>query len=342
MAGGGHTPGKAHYVNTDARIAVTFQGHQKTRRLRRRCGAEGVESLCYLWAWTSANRPRGVFTNMTPADIADVCGWAGDPVEFVAALMDPGAGALPEQRGFFEKIMFEGSEWYACHDWQEHNPYAYHGPERSEAARVRANHRWGKTPRNPLNTDASRNAPSNAPRMTSGNGPTTADALRNAYRNASSNAGSMQEAMPEASFDARGNAPSPDPSPDPYPNPLRRNAHGNAPCIAGEEGAHALIPEPDSDNGAGKDRRAPEMETPQSDCPKCGGTGKFRHGADEFVCFRCQAGAEAERQVERDRAARTHVETGLTPIASVLPATLHVEPPPTPDERAAAHEETPF
>lgn len=315
-AGGGQIPGKVPRVNSDARIAVTFQHHAKTRRLRRRCGAEGPECLMYLWAWAAANRPRGAFTNMSASDIAEVAGWAGDPQEFVDALLDPGPGAGPDQRGFLEHCTQDGSTWYTLHDWRDHNEYAYHAVERSAAARDRARKRW--------DSDARRNAAGNAASM---DAPRNAAGTNNAPGNAGGNAGS------NAAGNARAcNAPSPVPAPvpAPSPDPFRRNAQGIAGSI---DGAHA--PAPDNGDGEGQRPRLDGLDfTPRHGCPKCHGSGKITIAGDTFACFRCrgEAGAESASlgalETGRSYAAAASTQPSLTPLEDLL----HVEPAPAPPE----------
>lgn len=114
---------------TDIRIKVGFIRHRKTRKLRRMLGADAVLCLVELWCYTAVNHPKGDLSGMTDEEMADVSGWPEDRAgDFAPALREVG-------------FMDPGN---ILHDWKEHQEYVYYGPERSDAARDRANVKWGR------------------------------------------------------------------------------------------------------------------------------------------------------------------------------------------------------
>lgn len=154
---------------SDIRVAVSFKGHRKRRKFRKLLGRDdAVEFLLDLWITTAMNHPEGSLEDMDETDIALEAGWTGDANFFVQALMEA---------GLIERLE---SGKYAIHDWEEHQGYVVHAPERKEKARKAANARWGKD--------------------------------QDANCNAGGNAASI--ARPNFS-----NAPSPTPSPNPSPTP---------------------------------------------------------------------------------------------------------------------------
>lgn len=116
-------------MNSDIRINVGFFQHHKTKKLIYKLGHEGVTSLLTLWAYAAQNKPKGNLSGMDSLDIALAAGWSGDAERFTSILKDI---------GFLE---IQG-ETYTIHDWELHNPYAFHAEERSEHARKAARARW--------------------------------------------------------------------------------------------------------------------------------------------------------------------------------------------------------
>lgn len=95
----------------DIRLSCGFLAHPKTRRLRRRHGADAVLALIGLFAWAAQNRYDGNLAGLTDEDIEDVADWDGAPGALVAALVD--------------LRWLDGSPGHrVIHEWAEHNPYA--------------------------------------------------------------------------------------------------------------------------------------------------------------------------------------------------------------------------
>lgn len=116
-------------MNKDIRVSTTFPTHPKTIKLRRRLGAQGVDSLISLWAFAGEYRSKGILYHMADEDIAIAARWEGEAQEFVNTLVD--IGFLDNEDG--EK---------SIHDWVEHNAYAYYSDERREQAIQAARIRW--------------------------------------------------------------------------------------------------------------------------------------------------------------------------------------------------------
>lgn len=119
-------------MSEDIRLNVDFFTHHKTRRLRRKLGADAVLSLITLFCYVGKTRPEGALLGMDADDIADVSDWDGDAQDFVSELCSI---------GFLEQCE-EGI--YHVHEWDEHNPWAAEQTERSDKARNAANKRWDK------------------------------------------------------------------------------------------------------------------------------------------------------------------------------------------------------
>ena len=117
-------------MNSDIRIAVSFRGHRKRKRLRLLLGPGSTDYLIDLWLATAMNHPSGLLQGMDETDIALESGWDGEPGAFVAALLEC---------GFLEKTE---SGAYALHDWQDHQGYVVHADARKEKARKAAAARW--------------------------------------------------------------------------------------------------------------------------------------------------------------------------------------------------------
>ena len=143
-------------MNTDIRIAVSFKGHRKRKKLERILGSEAVLALIDLWIGTAMNHPEGKLILMDELDIALEANWEGNPKEFVKTLIDV---------GFLDK---DDDGTYSLHDWNEHQPWVVGAKVRSERARKASQARWGnptKSHENPTriqeasSKDANRNAP---------------------------------------------------------------------------------------------------------------------------------------------------------------------------------------
>lgn len=124
-------------VADDIRLSCGFLAHPKTRRLRRRHGADAVLALIGLFAWAAQNRYDGNLAGLTDEDIEDVADWDGAPGALVAALVDlrwlDGPGGLR-----------------VIHEWAEHNPYAATKGKRIARARAAASARWEGQAKLPL------------------------------------------------------------------------------------------------------------------------------------------------------------------------------------------------
>lgn len=121
-------------MNTDIRIAVSFRGHRKRRKLKMLLGPGATDYLLDLWIATAMNHPDGVLAGMDHMDIALEAGWEDNPDRFVSALVDCG----------FLETTEEGV--YCLHDWVDHQPYVRGAPVRAERARKGALAKWGIDP----------------------------------------------------------------------------------------------------------------------------------------------------------------------------------------------------
>lgn len=116
-------------MNSDIRLAVSFRGHRKRKRLRLLLGPGSTDYLIDLWIATAMTHPSGVLQGMDEIDIALEAGWESEPQTFVAALVEC---------GFLEKS--DGA--YTLHDWSDHQGYAIHAERRKAHARNAAAARW--------------------------------------------------------------------------------------------------------------------------------------------------------------------------------------------------------
>lgn len=118
-------------MNSDIRLAVSFRGHRKRKRLRLLLGPGSTDYLIDLWIATAMNHPNGVLQGMDETDIALEAGWEGeDAQKLVSALVEC---------GFLEK---DESGVYRLHDWEEHQAYVIHAERRKAQARNAAAARW--------------------------------------------------------------------------------------------------------------------------------------------------------------------------------------------------------
>ena len=118
---------------TDFRIEVGFIDHPKTVKLERRMGFNAVKCLLRLWGWAAENRPKGVLYGMSLEDIEIACRWDGEPGTLISTMSSEDCQWLD---------IIEGV--YKLHDWEKHQGYIFHSPERSERARNAVCKRWGK------------------------------------------------------------------------------------------------------------------------------------------------------------------------------------------------------
>ncbi len=140
-------------MNNDIRLAVSFRGHRKRKRLRLLLGPGSTDYLIDLWIATAMNHPNGILEGMDDTDIALEAGWEGeDTQKFVSALMEC---------GFLDKT---GSGAYALHDWTEHQAYVIHAERRKAQASNAAAARW-RPKENGIPGTCHQHADSNAPSL---------------------------------------------------------------------------------------------------------------------------------------------------------------------------------
>jgi len=109
-------------MNTDIRLSVDFTTHHKTRKLRRKLGADAVLGLIDIFSYAAKVRPDGVLHGLDADDLEDIACWNGGAGELVAMFCEI---------GFLE---CDSDGIYTIHDWEEHNPWAAGAKERSDAA----------------------------------------------------------------------------------------------------------------------------------------------------------------------------------------------------------------
>lgn len=154
----------------DIRLKTDFPDHDKTDDLVGLIGECAVRCLLRLWCWAAENRPKGLLYDKSDLEIERKARWNGPPNAFVAACL---------------RVRFmvrTGEGILLLHDWDEHQIWIIHAPERKAKARLAAEERWKKQ----LSLDAT------------------------------SIAHSITTGIAQSEFSiARGNAPSPSPSPSP-------------------------------------------------------------------------------------------------------------------------------
>ena len=138
-------------MNSDIRLAVSFRGHRKRKRLRLLLGSGSTDFLIDLWIATAMTHPSGVLQGMDEIDIALEAGWEGDPQQFVTALVEC---------GFLEK---NDSGAYALHDWSDHQGYVIHAERRKANARNAATARWNARQENGVHAACEQQAGGNPP-----------------------------------------------------------------------------------------------------------------------------------------------------------------------------------
>lgn len=159
----------------DIRISICFWDHWKTVTLKADLGVEAVESLQRLWCFAAINKPSGVLDGMSQRAIEMASRWSGSSGALLAKL---------EELCFLEKR----GDWYAIHDWADHNSFAATADARSAQAKAAVNRRWEKR------------------------------------RGGGSDTGSNTERITERSTECN----TPYPYPSPYPSPLPKQQHSPA------------------------------------------------------------------------------------------------------------------
>jgi len=117
-------------MNKDIRIAVSFKGHRKRKKIERMLGQGATSYLIDLWITVAQDSPEGVLNGWDEEDIASSAGWIEDPLIFVNALITC---------GFLTRLE---CGTFQVHDWCDHQGYACKAKERSEQARIAAEARW--------------------------------------------------------------------------------------------------------------------------------------------------------------------------------------------------------
>lgn len=118
-------------MNRDIRLSLGFLDHPKTIKLERSLGLEAVKSLLYLWCYAAQNKPEGFLTGMDIDDIEIAAKWRGQPGQFVEALTSPKHLWLDFVDGVYE-----------LHDWEDHQGYVVHAPQRTEKAKNAIAKKW--------------------------------------------------------------------------------------------------------------------------------------------------------------------------------------------------------
>lgn len=119
-------------MNTDIRLSVAFREHRKRKRLRLLLGPGSTDYLLDLWLAAAMNKPTGVLDGMDETDIALEAGWEGEPDVFIRAMLEC---------RFLER---REDGVYVLHDWEDHQGYVVHAPERSAKAKQAAEAKWKK------------------------------------------------------------------------------------------------------------------------------------------------------------------------------------------------------
>jgi hypothetical protein len=189
-------------MNSDIRLAVSFRGHRKRKRLRLLLGPGSTDFLIDLWIGAAMNHPSGILQGMDETDIALESGWEGEPQSFVTALLEC---------GFLEKAE-NGA--YALHDWEDHQGYVVHAEARKQKARKAAAVRWENT-----------HVVSDAPEM-------PVAYTGQAASNARAETGNAPSPLPSPSPHPE---PVPAPEPVPPPSPAPGSAKQKPPAAFGEE-----------------------------------------------------------------------------------------------------------
>ena len=117
-------------MNKDIRLATSFKGHRKRKKLEKILGKGATGFLVDLWISVAQSNPEGILTDWDEEDIAISSDWIGDPKVFVDALI---------KCNFLKK---NGHDCFEIHDWCDHQGYACKAQERSDQAKKAATARW--------------------------------------------------------------------------------------------------------------------------------------------------------------------------------------------------------
>ncbi len=115
---------------SDIRVQTSFFDHRKTKRLKRKCGLEGVICLQRLWAFAAESKRHGFLNDMTVDEIEEEAGWEGKAGAFFEAVTDEKIAYLDT----FEDV----PNLYYLHDWHQWQPYVVTGILRTWQARKNA------------------------------------------------------------------------------------------------------------------------------------------------------------------------------------------------------------
>jgi len=117
-------------MNKDIRLATSFKGHRKRKKLEKLLGPGATGHLIDLWISVAQSNPEGILSGWDVEDIAFSGEWVGDPDEFVNAMI---------KCSFIKQ---NGNGCYEIHDWCDHQGFACKAKERSEQAKKAAKVRW--------------------------------------------------------------------------------------------------------------------------------------------------------------------------------------------------------
>ena len=181
-------------MNTDIRIPISFLDNVKRRKLSKALDVSDCAGfLIDLWLNTALNRPKGVLYDLDETDIAIYAGWNGDPKKFVDALL---------AYRFLEK---NDDGIYFLHEWESHQGYASHAPERTKRAQKAARNRWNSRNKKAAKSRAQADEEAHA---------------KNEFEQCSKDDLAMLKNNLAMLKDDLSNAPSPIPSPIPSPSPI--------------------------------------------------------------------------------------------------------------------------
>lgn len=116
---------------SDIRLATSFRGHRKRKRLTRILGKGATDHLIDLWLSVAESCPTGKLSGWDDIDIADAAGWEEEPSLLVQALID--CRFLDLTDGI-----------YQLHGWEDHQSWVVGAPARKKAAQQAAKARWNK------------------------------------------------------------------------------------------------------------------------------------------------------------------------------------------------------
>jgi hypothetical protein len=115
----------------DIRISTNFFQNFKIKKLIRRCGLEGAQSIMQLWFYAREERPDGVLTGMDLEDLELAADWNGKPGDFGKAICEIG-------------LIDQTESGYTIHDWDQHNPFSASAEKRIASAKKAAAVRWDR------------------------------------------------------------------------------------------------------------------------------------------------------------------------------------------------------